>query len=166
MKQLSMATIEGLANDIQVELYKLERLAKEIATVRHLLSTNPEQTGLYYENLAFKLHNFYTGCEHIFQMIADELNGFRSDGFEWHKRLLERMGIAQTGRPAVLSAHSVAGLREYLAFRHVVRNLYGFELDSTRVHQLVERYPTIWAWVSKDLHRFLDWHFDLAATFA
>ncbi|WP_408638378.1 ribonuclease toxin HepT-like protein [Roseiflexus castenholzii] len=40
------------------------------------------------------------------------------------------MGAAWGDRPAVLSGNSVEGLREFLAFRYVVKNLYGRELDA------------------------------------
>lgn len=72
------------------------------------------------------------------------------------------MGIKQIGRPAVLSAQSVNNLREYLGFRHVVRNLYGSELDPAHIDKLVEGYPALWLQVSKELSRFVDWLLELA----
>jgi hypothetical protein len=48
-------------------------------------------------------------------------------------------------------------LREYLAFRHVVRHLYGFELDEERLERLVTRYPLVWQQVEADLQRFVAW---------
>jgi len=51
----------------------------------------------------------------------------------------------------------VRGLREYLAFRHVVRHLYGFELDEERLERLVTRYPLVWRQVETDIQRFVAW---------
>ena len=42
-----------------------------------------------------KLHNFYTGCERIFQMVISKLNGAPPSGFDWHRRLLDRMGVGE-----------------------------------------------------------------------
>lgn len=80
MKQLSATRVYTLADDIQIELTKLERLAIDIKNLQQQLLSNPELAGLYHENLALKLHNFYTGCEHIFQLIASELNGAKRMG--------------------------------------------------------------------------------------
>ena len=67
------------------------------------------------------------------------------------------MGAAWGSRPAVLSTGSVEGLREYLAFRHVVRNIYGFELDVERIVDLLGRYPEVWRQVEADIERFVAW---------
>ena len=42
-------------------------------------------------------------------------------------------------RPAVISEELAADLDEYLAFRHVFRNIYGFELKGDRVVRLADR---------------------------
>lgn len=48
-------------------------------------------------------------------------------------------------------------LREYLAFRHILRNIYGYELAQARIAQLIDRYPAIWRQVEADLRRFVNW---------
>jgi uncharacterized protein YukE len=157
MREVSPDALIGLAADISAELDHLRRLAADVASVQSEIALDPAHTGLFYENLALKLHNFYTGCERIFQTIISELNGAPPTGFDWHRRLLERMGAAWGGRPAVLSSGSVEGLREYLAFRHVVRNIYGFELDVERTADLLGRYPEVWRQVEADIERFVAW---------
>lgn len=67
------------------------------------------------------------------------------------------MGSSWQGRPALLRADTVENLREYLAFRHVVRNIYGFELDAERVDRLVTRYPEVWRQVEADFQAFIAW---------
>jgi len=44
-------------------------------------------------------------------------------------------------RPPVISKKLAAELDEYLAFRHLFRNIYGFELESNRLNILVEKFP-------------------------
>jgi hypothetical protein len=157
MKQPSSAALRGLAVDIGAELDHLRRLAADIAAVQVEIKRDPDHARLFYENLALKLHNFYNGCERIFRMVVSDLNGAAPEGFDWHRRLLERMGKEWEGRPALLSAVTVDELREYLAFRHVVRNIYGFELDVERIKRLLSRYPVVQERVEADVARFMAW---------
>ena len=162
MRQLSAAALTGLAVDIRSEVDQLQRLEESILAVRAEVENDPARADIYYENLALKLHNFYTGCERIFNLIVAELNGAPLSGYDWHQRLLERMAAEWEGRPPVLATETVRGLREYLAFRHVVRNIYGFELDPARIEGLVQRYPTAWQAFRHDIDRFIDWLHALA----
>ncbi len=116
MRQVSPHALVGLAADIRAELDHLRRLAQDIAAVQAEIERDPDHARLFYENLALKLHNFYTGCERIFQTVASELNGAPPTGFDWHRRLLERMAVAWQGRPALLSASTADDLREYRRF--------------------------------------------------
>ena len=106
MQSFSPERLHGIAADIQIELKRLQRLADDIAFVRGEIVRDPGHSRLFDENLAHNLHNFYTGRERIFQTIATELNGAPPEGFDWHHRLLERMGMDRGDRPAVLSSIS------------------------------------------------------------
>ncbi|PSN20149.1 hypothetical protein C7271_03625 [filamentous cyanobacterium CCP5] len=162
MRKVEPAALRELAADIETELARLHRLEQEIAEVQGAIAANSKQAHLFYENLALKLHNFYTGCEKILRLVAVELNGGLPAGADWHKRLLERMGQAREGRPAVLKPSTMKDLREFLGFRHIVRNLYGFELEAQRVAALVERYPLVWDAVRRDVEGFVGWLRSLA----
>ncbi|VXD21758.1 conserved hypothetical protein [Planktothrix serta PCC 8927] len=157
MKPMSASKIRELATDIEIELERLGRLELAIAQVHEEIRRDPERSAIFYESLALKLHNFYTGCERIFQLIVSELNGSLPSSFDWHKRLLNRMSIEREGLPAVLTSDTVVRLNEYLGFRHIVRNLYGFELDPNRLEKLVEHYPTVWHQVNFELREFINW---------
>ncbi|MCU0570918.1 MAG: hypothetical protein MUF49_30665, partial [Oculatellaceae cyanobacterium Prado106] len=134
----------SFAADIDLELQRLQQLESAIANVEVEIQQNPTLAPLLYESLALKLHNFYTGCERVFQLIATEFDGSLPSGFDWHKRLLDRMSHPREGRQSVVSIDTVQRLQEYLGFRHIVRNIYGFELDVTRLTRLVEGYPMVW----------------------
>ena len=75
MKRLTSAELNEIALDIEVELGQLARLRADIEKVNQLMAASPELADILYENQALKLHNFYTGCERIFQIVASELNG-------------------------------------------------------------------------------------------
>lgn len=102
------------------------------------------------------VHDFYTGVERIFENIAPELNGGLPASPSWHRELLEAMTLDLPGvRPPVLHAGTAHQLQEFLRFRHLFRNLYGFELEWPRLRALLERLPGTWTAVEADLQRFL-----------
>ncbi len=162
MKQKSASELRELAADLEAELAKLQRLQHDFLMVRDEITRDPARAQLFYENLALKLHNFYTGCERVLQMIATELNGALPTGFDWHKRLLERFSVEREGRPAILSISTAHHLQEYLAFRHIVRNLYGFELDIARLERLVANYSAVSQAFDTDVRGFVGWLRQLA----
>ena len=47
-------------------------------------------------------------------------------------------------------------LDEYLGFRHLFRNIYGFELDSKRLDDLIERFPDVVDKFNKEIKIFLN----------
>ncbi|WP_008313453.1 hypothetical protein [Leptolyngbya sp. PCC 6406] len=157
MRPISAAALRELAADIEAELARLSRLEQAIQQVQAEIERDQLRSHLFYENLALKLHNFYNGCEKILRLVAVELNGGLPTGADWHQRLLDRMGQEREGRPAVLAPETASHLREFLSFRHIVRNLYGFELDSSRVAALLDRYPSLWAKVLRDVKAFVEW---------
>ena len=157
MRQLSAGALRGLGVDLENELGQLARLDLDIQAIRIEIERDPAHARLFYENLALKLHNFYTGCERIFSLIIAELNGAPIAGYDWHQRLLERMAATWQDRPSILRRETAQALREYLGFRHVVRNVYVYELDIERIERLITRYPPVWQSFQDDLKVFLLW---------
>lgn len=157
MRQISASELREIAIDIENELIRLRQLESQMILVQSQMSKNPELAAIFSESLALKLHNFYTGCERIFQIIASELNGGLPSGYDWHRRLLTRMATSQDYRPAILTEKTAQKLAEYLSFRHIVRNIYGFELETQRVENLVNNYYEIWQEVQQDMQTFVTW---------
>ncbi len=164
MRNVKSTAINALAADILTELAKMQQLESQIRRVQTELENTPERSDLLHENFALKLHNFYTGCERIFQLIANELNGGLPSGNDWHRRLLDRMKTAREGRPAVISASMALKLQNYLGFRHVVRSLYGYELDPERIEKLVSHYPEAWRQFEQEMQEFTTWLRELASS--
>jgi hypothetical protein len=162
MTSLSATELNELASDLLNELDKLNQLKNEIERTQQLLE-QPALNQVVCESLALKLHNFYTGCERIFQIIATELNGGLPSSFNWHQRLLTRMATKQPHRPPVISEETEKNLKEYLGFRHVIRNIYGFELDNNRVQELINNYYPVWESFKQELNEFIDWLQQLAS---
>jgi hypothetical protein len=164
MRQIKAVEVRALAADILAELAKMQQLAVQIQYVQMELDKAPERADLLYENFALKLHNFYTGCERIFQLVVSELNGGVPSGNDWHRRLLDRMKTEREGRPAVISVALASRLQEYLGFRHVVRSLYGYELDPDRIAKLVSRYSEVWLQYEQEVQGFVVWLGELATS--
>lgn len=84
------------------------------------------------------MHGFYAGLERLFELVASEVDGSRPASRHWHRDLLAQMSLAVADiRPAVLLPETRYVLAEYLEFRHVVRNVYTFNLRPERVAELV-----------------------------
>jgi len=112
---------------------------------------NPEVV----ESAALRLHNFYTGCERIFNLIASELNGASPHESDWHKRLLNQISLdVDPIRPAVISKETKTDLEELLRFRHIVRNLYGFELSADRITHLIDHTLRVYPRLVNELKTF------------
>lgn len=153
MRKISANQILEIIKDIDNDLSRMNQLEKEIKETYEKISEYPELKTILFESLALKLHNFYTGCERIFQIIADELNGGKPSSFDWHRR----MANEQCDRPCVITKNTAKQLKDYLGFRHIVRNIYGFELDIERLEILVKNYFHVWHNFREDINNFLDW---------
>lgn len=83
----------------------------------------------YWDGVALNLHGFYTGVEQIFEDIARTIDGGLPSGAEWHISLLRQMTVEMGSlRPAVIEVKTRQCLDEYRGFRHIVRNVYAFNL--------------------------------------
>jgi uncharacterized protein YutE (UPF0331/DUF86 family) len=65
-------------------------------------------------------------------------------------------------RPAVISTELYSKLEEYLRFRHVIRNIYAFELDSSKLQALIDSFEDVYNHFVKDIHSFIDFLRSLA----
>jgi len=149
-----------LAGRIRKELDDLKRLVSRarraigaIGTAR----TNPEDADLYLDSAALNLHDIYSGFERVFKQIAATVDGNMPSNPEWHRDLLQQMGLdLPQVRPGVLTAESIRILDEYLRFRHVVRNVYTFSFDAERVGRLVAELNVAFKQIEKELLGFAD----------
>lgn len=157
MNAVSPDKLLDVAADIESELSKLEKLSNEVEAVTQALSEDPANAEWLRESLALKLHNFYTGCERIFQIISTELNGGLPTGNDWHLRLLDRMSQKRDRRIAVIQSETARRLKAFLGFRHVVRHIYGSELDPKRLMLLAEEYTPAHEAFVEDAKHFIQW---------
>lgn len=136
-------TVAGRIRTEIVELPVVVRRAEEALQ-------GAERSGdqLYLDAAALNLHAFYSGIEHLFEVIAEGVDDALPHGDRWHQDLLRQMAspVPQV-RNAVITPATRDLLVEFLGFRHVVRNVYSFRLDPARVARLVRllahAYPAV-----------------------
>jgi hypothetical protein len=148
----------ALAVRIRQELVDLRRCVDRALALMTKASARGDLD--YLDGVALNLHAFYTGVEHVLEAVAREVDGSVPGGPEWHRDLLLQLSGEIAGvRPAVLSEATRRRLDAYRGFRHVVRNVYGYNLDPDRVRQLAGELPACYDAVLADLDRlaaFLD----------
>ncbi len=125
----------ALKTRIEDEFVALDRMVHEVEA-----GWNPEETPSPFamHALASYLHQFYTGCERMFERIAVTVDGDLPGGAFSHANLLAQMARERSGiRSAVLTESLWLRLQEYLAFRHFFRHAYGYTLEWAKLCPLV-----------------------------
>ena len=111
----------------------------------------------YLDGVALNLHAFYSAIEKIFEDIARTIEVSVPSGPDWHRDLLIQMSAEIPGtRPPVISRDTRLVLDEFRGFRHVVRNIYTFNLHADRVLELTTRAHACLSSVRGELHIFID----------
>ncbi len=143
----------SLAHRIRQELIELEHVLARInegwQRARRL------SDDYYLDSVALNLHGFYSGLERVFALIAETIDGSLPQGENWHLLLLQQM-TEETPRvrPAVISKEISRRLNEYRGFRHVVRNVYTYEFDPSKVEKLVLSADDLFAQLRAELDAF------------
>ena len=143
----------ALKSAIAIELENLERLVTEMEDLMERFSDQPDfiQT----RAAGSILHDFYSGIEDLFEKIAVNVDGELPKGDNWHNELLLQMGRSWEGlRGAVLSEDLLRKLKEFLRFRHLFRNIYGFELKWNRFEELSRSLSRTLSELKADLDAF------------
>ena len=75
----------------------------------------------------------------------------------WHRDLLKQMSHEKKDvRPAIISGGSFASLDELRRFRHLVRNVYTFNLAPEKVEPIISDLDALWSKVRAELLAFAD----------
>lgn len=144
-----------MAERIRAELGSLESVVRRAADILGRLASSPGDEEYLLAAAALDLHGFYTGIERLFTAIASDVDGARPTGLAWHRNLLAQMALSVPEvRPPVISAATVTSLMDYLEFRHVVRNVYAYNLRGERVTGLLQQAPTAFGKVREELLDF------------
>ena len=130
-----------LSSEIKKEIITLKLLVNEINDFFNInKGTDYELVENFHKLRVYGsiLHDFYTGIEKIFRKIAIEMDEELPIGLSWHSELLERMNLSiDDVRIQVINKDLKRKLYEYLRFRHVFRNVYGFDLKWVKMEYLI-----------------------------
>lgn len=131
-----MANYLALSARIRKELQELDRVVERCLDIWKQSEASGDDR--YLDGVALNLQSFYTGLERIFELVVSEIDQDRPVGLNWHQALLR---LAATDvpklRPALISDATRDTLDRYRGFRHVVRNIYSFELDKEQIALLL-----------------------------
>jgi len=146
---------ESFKKDIDIQLQNLERLVKEMNELIDRIDKEPGFTET--RAGASIIHDFYSGVEKIFKRIAVHIDKNLPTDEDWHSRLLLQMSVSVKGiRCPVISESLFREFKEYLRFRHLFRNIYGFELKWKRFKSLAFSLSDILAEFKKNLKKFIN----------
>ena len=148
---------EDLADRIRGEILDLDRLIVKVLWAWKQCKIKPEEQGVFIDSIALNLHGFYSGLERIFELIVRQVDQNELCGNLWHRELLKQISHEmQDIRPAVISEISLSYLDELRRFRHLVRNVYTFNLAPEKVEPLISSIPQFWPNLQDELLAFAD----------
>ena len=125
--------------DLERECQVLKREVQRLNTV-----TDAELRSALIKGLALDLQSLYTGAEHIFELVARQVDFVEPSGESWRRELLSQMAAENSGvRPAVVSRELHSMLGELLGFRHCIRSVYSFDIDEAKVLERAREAPRL-----------------------
>ena len=103
------------------------------------------------------LHDFYTYVEKIFRKIAITIDDEVPSDTSWHTTLLDRMNLEIPSiRKRVIDNDLKDILYDYLRFRHIFRNIYGFKLNWDKMGYLVKSIEKTQEKIDTQITNFLE----------
>jgi hypothetical protein len=148
-----MKTYKALAERIRAAFFDLENTVAHTLELSQKAKTSNDDA--YWEAVALNLHSFYTGVERVFEDIARVLDDDVPSGANWHIDLLTQMAEEiENARPAIIEQETKNSLDLYRGLRHIVRNVYAFNLRPARLNELTNDLPSCFENVKRDLSLF------------
>jgi len=144
-----------IAGRIRSELRELARVVERTGRIWQQATTSTDD--YFVDATALNLHGVYAGLERLFELVADGVDQAKPTGSRWHDDLLRQMTAEIPDiRPPVLSQETRQHLDRYRGFRHVVRNVYTYNLDPEQIATLVRQLAPTMDRVSQELCAFAD----------
>lgn len=156
---------EELVDRIRGEAPDLDHLVQRALLAWSRAQKLSNEQEIYLDSVALNLHGFYSGLERLFELIARHVDQHLPAGEMWHRDLLQQMAQEMANvRPAVISSENASSLDELRRFRHLVRNVYTFNLVPDKMKTLISNLPGLWSEVQAELLAFADFLSELAQT--
>ncbi len=152
-----------IAARIKEELLNISRLQNELkekgfsGSSRAVKLAVAQADSFAIRGIGSVLHDFYVAVENVCEIIARDIDEKLPSGESWHQGLLRQMALTVPRvRPPLLTKDMAARLDEFRAFRHVFRNVYGFNLSSPRIGDLLKKFPDTVNEFQKEAITFID----------
>lgn len=141
-------------DDLLFEISQIDRL---LDMGKPLFDSCKQKTPDYIEMsvCAMILQSFYHGIESMLVTIFQYYDGQLPNGSKWHKDLLDKAFVSDGNRKPVFFNVSQKKLKDYLRFRHIVRNVYIFQLEWDKMNDLTTDIHAIWETAKGDIHTFI-----------
>ena len=104
---------------------------------------------------ALILHSFYNGIENILKLITKFYDNKLPNGNKWHMELLDNAFVSNENRKQIFKIEIKELLEEYLKLRHFIRHSYGFQLEWSRIENLMNNINKFWEIVKDNLTEFM-----------
>ncbi|EFK08434.1 putative toxin-antitoxin system, antitoxin component [delta proteobacterium NaphS2] len=151
-----------IAERISGEVPELERMIKRAQTAWDKASMVSTEQDFYLDSVALNLHGIYSGIEKLFELIAVHLDDNPPKGKTWHRDLLRKMTQEVPGkRPAVIACDRLPRLDALRRFRHLVRNVYTFNLALEKVAPIIAGLSELWVPLKDELLAFAEYTDDM-----
>jgi hypothetical protein len=148
-----------LNNDVKAKiLFEISRIDKLLDGGKPLLDLCKLKIPDFIEisAVALLLHSFYNGIENVLVLIFKNYNEKLPNGIKWHIELLDRAFVSNGNRKAIFQNEVQESMEEYLKFRHFIRHAYGFQLEWSRMENLVKQIESMWKVLKESLNQFME----------
>ena len=143
------------ADELTVELSSLQTVRADIVGAQSRIGER-EPDSFECHAVGSILHSFYQGMENICLLIIKRVDKDKLEGGAWHRDLLDRASKPLLDiRPAIIQPTTADLMEDYLGFRHVFRNIYGFELDWEKMKPLLNSAVPMLETFSADIEKFI-----------
>lgn len=138
------------------ELENIGRIVNIIIKRRKDIKKAGIDSEVYLDSLVHNIENFYMGVEEVFKRIALFTDEGIPDGPRWHSILIKNMARdIYRIRPRVIQDETMLLLDEYRKFRHLVRNIYTFNIVPEKVMKLARDIKKAFRFLKIDINNFL-----------
>jgi HepT-like protein len=143
--------------EIMEELENVSRIVSIIEKRKKEIKKHGVDAEVYLDSIIHNIENFYMGIEEIFKRIAMFTDEGIPEGSRWHSILIKGMARDIPGvRPPVIKDETRLLLDEYRKFRHLVRNIYTFNIIPQKITKLAQSITKVFNMLQKDLTIFLN----------
>lgn len=142
--------------EIMEELENISRIMSIVEKRKKDIKKQSIDAEVYLDSIVHNIENFYMGIEEIFRRIAVFTDEGIPEGPRWHSILFKGMARDIPGvRPAVIKEETRVLLDEYRKFRHLVRNIYTFNIIPQKVMKLALGITKTFNALKRDIKKFL-----------